>query len=194
MATVQIASLTPQAVRLAATTSYGDVEREMTVAAATVTGLRQLTAGCSNLPRMWVKPSGLVYEPHGIQAIQTVSEWPKVKSLVRDVEQYGAGHIPPILVDQGILVTGTHRWVANELLERRSRTLERVRVVELEKCPLAVQFVIRLLFNSREYSKLQSAWHLLAGIPMSRRERRIKKLIDPALWACCDPQGQLRED
>ena len=154
---------------------------------------RELVSGCTNLPPLWVKPTGLVYQPHGIQPLQTVSDWAKVKSLVRDVEKYGAGNIPPILVDQGILVTGTHRWVANELLRRRSRTEQRVRVVDLGQCPLVVQFVMRLLFNSGEFSKLQSAWHLLAGIPMNRRERRIKKLIDPAVWACCDSYGRRRE-
>jgi len=155
--------------------------------------VKRLTSKCVRTKPIWAKPSGINYAPHGIQPIQEVSEWPKVKSLVRDAETLGAGHIQPILVDQGVLVTGTHRWVANELLERRGRTEERIRVVELNDCPLPVQFVIRLLFNSGETSKLQSAWHLLAGLPSRQREWRIKRYIEPALWACCMPDGKRRE-
>ena len=105
------------------------------------------------------------------------------------MERRGAARIPPVLLDQGQLITGTHRWVTNELLERRGKTAARIKVVELGDYPLIVQFVVRLLFNAGEHSKTQPAFHLLTGLPLRQSERAIKEWIDPAVWACCDLEG-----
>ena len=135
-----------------------------------------------------------LHYPQGIKPVHYVRDWNKVRHLVQTAEREGTGCMPPILVDQGQLMTGTHRWVANELLGRRGRTSERYRVMELEAYPLVVRFVIRALFNAEEIKQLQPAFHLLVGLPLRRHEREIKTLIDPAVWACCDSHGRLFEE
>lgn len=159
-------------------------------------------------PRRWKKqPGRTLHYPQGIIPIHplpppsrrtgentvahTRRHWRRVRRLVQTVEREGASNIPPILVDQGQLITGTHRWVANELLERRGRTEERIRVVELENFPLTVRFVIRLLFNAGEHTKTQPAFHLMTGLPLRKHERLIKEWLDPAIWACCDLEGKV---
>ena len=135
-----------------------------------------------------------LHYPQGIKPVHYVRDWIKVRNLVQTAEQAGTERMPPILVDQGQLMTGTHRWVANELLERRGRTSERYRVMELEAYPLVVRFVIRALFNAEEIKQLQPAFHVMVGLPLRRHEREIKQLIDPAVWACCDSHGRVFEE
>ena len=158
-------------------------------------------------PRKWRKKPGRTrHYPQGVIPIHAIPppkrrpeddtaahaqrHWGRIRRLVKSVERVGAHQMPPILVDQGQLITGTHRWVANELLERRGNTTDRIQVVELSDYPPIVQFVIRLLFNAGEHTKTQPAFHLLTGLPLSQSERVIKEWIDPAVWACCDSRGK----
>ena len=139
-------------------------------------------------PRKWRKrPGRTSHYPQGVIPIHPIPppkrrpeddtsahaqrHWGRIRRMVKSVERVGAHRIPPILVDQGQLITGTHRWVANELLERRGRTTDRIQVVDLSDYPAVVQFVIRLLFNAGEHTKTQPAFHLLTGLPLQRSER-----------------------
>ena len=158
-------------------------------------------------PRSWRKRPGRTrHYPQGVIPIHSIPppkrrleddsaehsrrHWRRIRRMVLQVESEGAGQFPPILVHQGQLITGTHRWVANELLERRGRTEERIGVVELQNYPTVVQFVIRLLFNSGEHTKTQPAFHLMVGIPLDRNELAIQDWLDPAVWDCCDIDGK----
>ena len=188
--------------------TYEQVEAELA---------RQVAANTASLelifkawrPRRWRKlPGRTLHYPQGIIPIHPIPppkrrpagtdvahaqrHWGRIRRLVRTVETEGSGKMPPILVDQGQLITGTHRWVANELLERRGKTLDRIRVVELADYPPIVQYVIRLLFNAGEHTKTQPAFHLMVGLPLQKDERQIKEWLDPAVWACCDVEGRLR--
>lgn len=190
--------------------TYQDVEAELARQLVERPELGELVFGRWE-PRRWVKKAGKTrHYPQGVIPIHPIPppkrrpeddtadhtrrHWHRIRELVRTVETEGAQNIPPILVYQGQLITGTHRWVTNELLERRNRTEERIRVVELESYPPIVQFVIRLLFNAKENTKTQPAFHLMVGLPLERNELKIKEWLDPAVWACCDVNGQLREE
>ena len=160
-------------------------------------------------PRRWRKRQGRTHHyPHGVIPIHPMPppnrrpeedtaahsrrHWQRIRRMTLLVESEGAGQIPPILLHEGQLVTGTHRWIVNELLERRGKTEERIRVVELQDYPPAVRYVITMLFNAKEHTRTQPAFHLMTGIPLERDELAIKEWIEPALWGCCDIEGNVR--
>ena len=160
-------------------------------------------------PRKWGKRQGRTHHyPQGVipihpmpppkrrpeddTAVHRRRHWQRIRRLTRVVEAEGAQKLPPILLHQGQLITGTHRWVVNELLDRRGETTNRIRVVELADYPPPVRFVIQMLFNAKEHTKTQPAFHLMVGIPLQPHELEIKDWIEPALWACCNIDGQLR--
>ena len=188
--------------------AYEQVEAERARQVAENPDLMELTFRAWE-PRKWLKrPGRTCHYPQGVIPIHAMPppkrrpaedaaaharrHWGRIRRLVKSVERVGAHQIPPILVDQSQLITGTHRWIANELLERRGKTTARIQVVELVAYPPIVQFVIRLLFNAEEHTKTQPAFHLLTGLPLTKGELVIKEWIAPAVWACCDSRGQLR--
>lgn len=158
-------------------------------------------------PRRWRKRRGrTLHYPQGVIPIHPIPppkrrpeddsadhsrrHWQRIRRMVLQVESEGAGQFPPILVHEEQLITGTHRWVANELLERRGRTEERIRVVELKQYPPVVRYVITMLFNAKEHTKTQPAFHLMTGIPLDVDELKIQDWLDPAVWDCCDIDGK----
>ena len=72
----------------------------------------------------------MMYYPKGYNPIHEVMSWSKVRSMVRAIES--GIDVPPFLVDGENLLSGTHRAVANELLERRSRTTRRIETIEFD--------------------------------------------------------------
>ncbi|MXY98086.1 MAG: hypothetical protein F4Z29_10145 [Gemmatimonadetes bacterium] len=127
--------------------------------------------------------------PQGITPIHYVRNWDLVRELTHYVEQHGAEDIPPILIDRGQLLTGTHRWVANELLSRRGKTPDRIRVVELENFPSQVRDIIRELWEEGRLAQLQAAFHVMIGAKLKERERKRAADIPESLWAISDPYG-----
>lgn len=63
----------------------------------------------------------MAYYPRGYEPLHQVTSWAKVRALVRAALR--GETIPPYLVDgehgNGILLSGTHRATANDVLERR---------------------------------------------------------------------------
>ena len=154
----------PRIAELAAPKSYGQLEGELMELLEAQPELQEFVFREWE-PRRWRKRPGRTRHypqqvipihpipppkrrPEDDTATHSRRHWRRIRELVRTVEKDGAGAIPPILVHRGQLITGTHRWVANELLERRGRTEARIRVLELETYPPLVQFVIRTLFNA----------------------------------------------
>ena len=95
------------------------------------------------------------YTPKGIKYIHPVRSWAKVKRMVRDTEAGAA--IPPILVDGDMLLTGTHRWVSNELLEKRG-SASRIPVVEMQLLPLDVSREIEDALRYRDFWQVQNVF------------------------------------
>ena len=100
------------------------------------------------------------YLPKGIHPIHPVRDWGKVRRFTREVEA-GADYTP-ILTDGDELLTGTHRWVANELLKRRGSPY-RIPVVELQLLPEDVRHGIEDSLCYRDYWQAQNVfeqwWH-----------------------------------
>ena len=102
------------------------------------------------------------YYPRGVSPIHHVVSWRKVRSIVRAVE---AGEsVPSILMTgtldrPGILFTGTHRWVANELLERRGVTERRVGVVSMCSLPGEIRAILVDLWLQVDMWLVQEVFH-----------------------------------
>ena len=127
--------------------------------------------------------------PQGIKPIHYVRDWTLVRNLTLYVERHGADDIPPILVDRGQLLTGTHRWVANELLERRNKTSSKIRVVDLEDFPPAVLDYIRDLWHEGRLAQLQAAFHVMIGAGLKEREFRRAENVPEELRGIADSWG-----
>ena len=192
---ITLADPTFTGVELVPEPTYSELEVELAELLAGREDLRRIAEGCVAPPldKVWrmQEGKGILHYPQGIHPIQSVAHWRKVKAMVRGVERDGAGNIPPILVDGDTQVTGTHRWVANELLARRGRTEERIRVADLRNFPSLVQWTIRLTFAAQRFSSLQSLYHVMAGLPMSQGEVRMLKRVAPALIGCCTWNGEI---
>ncbi len=81
-----------------------------------------------------------MYYPEGITPIHEVTDWGKVRVMARAVE--AGEQLPPILLLGGMLLTGTHRWVTNTLLERRKRTDARIGTMQMRTLPEEVQLLL----------------------------------------------------
>ena len=102
------------------------------------------------------------YYPQGVSPIHHVVSWAKVRSIVRAVE--AGERVPSILmtgtVDRpGTLFTGTHRWVANELLERRGVTTRRVGVVSVRSLPGEIRELLVDLWLRVDMWLVQEVFH-----------------------------------
>ena len=97
------------------------------------------------------------YLPFGVKPIHPVRYWAKVKRNVRDVE--AGATLPPILCDKDVLLAGTHRFVANELLERRRRTNNRIPVMQLSELPRALGADILYHAERGDYWLAQEVFH-----------------------------------
>ena len=100
----------------------------------------------------------MTYLPEDIMPIHPLRSWHKTRRLVRDVE--AGDDITPILVNDLKLWAGTHRWVANKLLERRANTEKRIRVVELQLLPEVTQIRITRAFETGDlwFAQKQFDW------------------------------------
>ena len=85
------------------------------------------------------------YYPKNIKYTHGISDWTRVQSMVCTVESGGVDSIPPILLFEGALIDGHHRWVANEMLEKRGKTDDRISTTELEVSSDRIRQIVRLM-------------------------------------------------
>ena len=94
-----------------------------------------------------------MYYPKGYNPIHEVHSWGKVRGMVREIE--AGNDVPAYLVDGENLLSGTHRAVANEILERRQRTPRRIETIELCDLHPVEQSVILALIEDNRYNDIQ---------------------------------------
>ena len=97
-----------------------------------------------------------MYYPTGVTPIHEVKQWAKVRSIARAIE--AGKDLPPILLFGSSLLTGTHRWVANELLARRGKTETRIEAMQLISLPSDVQKIIIDLYMEPDMYLVQEVF------------------------------------
>ena len=94
-------------------------------------------------------------------------------------------------MNEGELLTGTHRWVANQLLERRGRTDRRIGIVELSDLSEDIQEMLLELYQLPDMWLLQEAFEsfLVGGWVKIFRPEEIASEFQPVREQREDSEG-----
>ena len=96
--------------------------------------------------------------PQDIIPLNGIHDTAKLKRFVEAIKN-GETNFPAILVWNDELLTGTHRWCANEDVERRGRTPNRIRVAELQLLPEDIRHRINRAMGFENFPRLQDLFN-----------------------------------
>jgi hypothetical protein len=96
------------------------------------------------------------YYPRNVHPIHPVYDWRKARSMARAAIR--GDEVQPFLVDGDILLTGTHRSAANDLLEMLGRTPRIGRVDISDVTDVALRDKLKKAADEGDFDTLQKLW------------------------------------